>query len=228
MTVNLKSLIGKLNDVTRNALEGAAGLCMSRAHYDVEIEHYLMKLLDNSDGDFIRILRQFEIEKTRFSVELSRSLDKMKSGNARTPSFSPSLVRMFTEAWTIGSIDYGVTQVRSGFTVLALLANEELARMIRDVSKEFQKINAESLRKDFFSIIAGSREETVIASAQGAPSSGQGAAAGSKTPFLDQYTVDLTANAAKGKVDPVLGRFRNSSGRRYSDATSAKQSDPYR
>ena len=46
MSVNLKGLIGKLNDTTRGALEGAAGLCLARTHYDIEIEHVLMKLLD--------------------------------------------------------------------------------------------------------------------------------------------------------------------------------------
>jgi len=32
MTVSLKALIGKLNDTTRTALEGAAGLCLSRTN----------------------------------------------------------------------------------------------------------------------------------------------------------------------------------------------------
>ena len=41
MNVNLRSLIGKLNNQTRGALEGAAGLCLARTHYDVEIEHFL-------------------------------------------------------------------------------------------------------------------------------------------------------------------------------------------
>ena len=54
MSVNLKSLIAKLNDTTRGALEAAAGLCLSRTHYDVEIEHFLMKLLDSTNGDFGR------------------------------------------------------------------------------------------------------------------------------------------------------------------------------
>jgi type VI secretion system protein VasG len=206
MSINLKSLIGKLNEPTRNALEAAAGLCMSRAQYDIEIEHYLLKLLDGTDLDFARILRQFEVDKTRLSAELTRSLDKMKSGNARTPAFSPSLLRMLTEAWTIGSIDYGVAQIRSGFTILALAATEELARMMRDVSKEFQKIQAESLRKDFLDIVAGSREEMIGSAPSSAAASPGTTAAGSKTPFLTQYTVDLTGNAAKGTLDPVLGR----------------------
>ena len=46
MNVNLKSLVGRLNDVCRGALEGAAGLCLSRTNYDVEIEHILAKILE--------------------------------------------------------------------------------------------------------------------------------------------------------------------------------------
>jgi type VI secretion system protein VasG len=52
MNVDLRSLIGKLNHHTRNAVEAAAGLCLGRTHYDVEIEHFLMKLLDATDSDF--------------------------------------------------------------------------------------------------------------------------------------------------------------------------------
>jgi type VI secretion system protein VasG len=44
--VNLKALVAKLNDTTRSAVEAAAGLCVTRTHYDIEIEHYLLKLLD--------------------------------------------------------------------------------------------------------------------------------------------------------------------------------------
>ncbi len=43
MSTNLKALIDKLNDTTRRALEAAAGLCVSRTHYDIEIEHYLIE-----------------------------------------------------------------------------------------------------------------------------------------------------------------------------------------
>ena len=55
MGINLKALIGKLNDPSRAALEGAAGLCLSRTNYDVEVEHYLTKLLDSPAGDFAAI-----------------------------------------------------------------------------------------------------------------------------------------------------------------------------
>lgn len=206
MGLNLKSLIGKLDDSARSVLEAAAGLCLSRTHYDIEIEHYLTKLIDSPDGDFARIANYFEIDKSRFAKELGRSLDKLKSGNARTPALSPTLLKMLTEAWTIGSIDFGANQIRTGFTVLALAANEELARLMRDISREFQKVQADALRKDFLKITAGSQEEEQSA-AEGAPdASTPRRAAGGKTPNLDQYTVNLTENAKRGKVDPVLGR----------------------
>jgi type VI secretion system protein VasG len=206
MSLNLKSLIGKLNDASRSALEGAAGLCLSRTHYDIEIEHYLSKLVDSPDGDFARIAKFFEVDKSRLTSELNRSLDKLKSGNARTPALSPTVLKMLTEAWTIGSIDFNAGQIRTGFTVLALASNEELARLMRDISKEFQKIQADSLRKDFVNIVAESHEEALPA-ATGAPAAAApGKAAGGKTPNLDQYTVNLTESAKRGKIDPVLGR----------------------
>src|SRR5262249_2570250 len=148
MGVNLKALISKLNDETRSALEASAGLCLSRTHYDVEIEHYLMKLLDQTDGDCAAILKQYGVDRSRLASELTRSLDRLKSGNARNPALSPALVRMFTEAWTIGSIEFGAGKVRTGHTIMALGLNEELSRMIRDVSKELAKINPEGLKKD--------------------------------------------------------------------------------
>ena len=163
MTVNLKGLIGKLNDPTRNVLEAAAGLCLARTHYDIEIEHYLLKLLDVTDGDFQRIVKHFGVNKSRLSADLTRSLDRLKSGNARTPAFSPSVVKMFSEAWTLASLDFGAAQVRTGFTILAVVSTEELARMLREITSEFQKINPDVLKKDFWTIVAGSPEDSVTA-----------------------------------------------------------------
>ncbi len=66
---------------------------------------------------------------------------------------------------------------------------------------------AESLRKDFLSIVARSREVEEAADADDAGDTPPlPRAAGGKTPNLDQYTVNLTENAKNGKIDPVLGR----------------------
>jgi type VI secretion system protein VasG len=212
MSTNLKGLIEKLNDTTRRALEAAAGLCVARTHYDIEIEHYLLKVLDGTDNDVAAILKHFGIDRSRLTKELERSLDSFKTGNARSPAFSPSVVQMLSEAWTVASIDFRAGQIRTGFTLLALLGDEDLARMVKDFSKELQSIPPEGLRASFYEIIASSKEtQTSLGDGgDGASAPGDGdvarSASGGKTPHLDQYTVNLTANAKAGKIDPVLGR----------------------
>jgi type VI secretion system protein VasG len=67
---NLKSLISKLNNTTcRNALELAAALCLSQTHYEVDVEHFLIKLLELANTDFQKILRHFAINEGRLAKE---------------------------------------------------------------------------------------------------------------------------------------------------------------
>ncbi|HXB27833.1 MAG TPA: type VI secretion system ATPase TssH [Gemmatimonadaceae bacterium] len=209
MTVDLRALIGKLNPATKGGLEAAAGLCLSRTHYDVEIEHYLLKLLDKSDGDFVAIAKHYEIDRSKLAKDLAAGLDKLKSGNARTPNLSPSLVKAFTEGWTLGSIDFGATKVRTGHTILAIAASDELSRQARDISRELTKINASDLQNKFSDILATSAEDSGPAAADGPSAGAEGAerrGGGGQSPNLDQFTVDLTAKAKSGTIDPVLGR----------------------
>ena len=208
MSTNLKALISKLNDTSRRVFEAAAGLCVARTHYDIEIEHYLLKSLDASDNDVAAILKHFGVDRSRLTSELERSLDNLKSGNARSPAFSPTVVKMLSEAWTVASIDFDANSVRTGFTLLALLGNEDLARITREISKELHRIPSEGLRADFYNIVGSSKETEIAlgrnsheAGTDGSPAAGKG-----KTPHLDQYTVNMTANAKAGKIDPVLGR----------------------
>src|SRR3989454_2756087 len=204
MTINLRGLIGKLNAPTRNALESAAGLCLSRTHYDVEIEHFLLKALDASDGDLAFILKHYGVNRSRLTADLTKSLDKLKSGNARTPALSPTLTKTLSEAWLIGSVDYGAEQIRTGHAMVALATNDELRRLAVDISREFDKIAGETLRKDFETIVAESAEEAAAPAA--APGEAAPRRAGGKTPNLDLYTYNLTERAKQGVLDAVLGR----------------------
>lgn len=210
MNVNLKSLVGRLNDVTRNALEGAAGLCLSRTNYDVEVEHILAKLLENDDTDLHKIASHYEVNLDRLTKDVSTSLDRLKSGNSRTPGLSDRIPRWIQDAWLLASVDYGAARVRSGHLVLALLTNDGLSRIARDVSKEFSHISAEDLQAKLPEITADSAEErdAVALGETAGVSGGPQVASGvpGKTKSLDQYTEDLTAKARAGKIDPVLGR----------------------
>jgi type VI secretion system protein VasG len=209
MNVSLKSLIGKLNDTCRTALEGAAGLCLSRTNYDVDIEHLLLKLGEANDTDLTRILRYYEVDAARLTKDVTRALDRLKTGNARTPALSPRIPRLIEDAWLLASIEYSAAQVRSGHLVLALLTNEDLARLAREISREFDHISVESLKKNFADLTAGSAEDKrATSSGTEAPSGSSDPMMGAagKTQALDQYTVDLTVRARKGDIDPVLGR----------------------
>lgn len=210
MSVNLKSLIGKLNPNTRSAVEDAAKLAMSRTNYYIEVEHFLRLLMDGTDNDFAYIATNFGLNTSRLTQEVDQSIDRLKRGNARTPGIGESVMKMLTEAWTIGSIEYSAGQIRTGFCILALLSNDELSRQVKEFSKELQKINVEGLKKEFMMITANSSEETAPLGAggpgAGAPAAAAGKAGSGKTPNLDAYTENLTEKARKGKMDAVLGR----------------------
>jgi len=210
MNVNLKSLVGRLNDVSRGALEGAAGLCLSRTNYDVEVEHILAKILEQNDTDLHKIAAHYEINIDRLNKDVTGALDKLKTGNSRTPGLSDRITDWIQNAWLLASVDFGAARVRSGHLVLALLASGNLSRIARDISKEFDHISVEDLQKKLVEITAESgeaRDAVALGEASGV-SDGAPVTSGipGKTKALDQYTEDLTAKARNGKIDPVLGR----------------------
>jgi type VI secretion system protein VasG len=208
VTIDLRALIGRLDDHCRRALEAAAGLTMSRTHYNVEIEHWLIKLAEGTDADFALIFRQYEIDHGRFVADLNKALDKFKTGNSRAPGLAPDVVDTAKQAWLLGSIEYGLARVRSGHVLLALLSDETLARRAREASGQLMKIQPDVLKRDLAAITAGSVEGSTPGATSGAVAatdeSGVPRPAGNGA--LDLYTYDLTARARDGKIDPILGR----------------------
>jgi type VI secretion system protein VasG len=202
-----KALMDKLNPTCRGALEGAVGLCMTRTHYDVDIEHLFTKLGEIPSSDIDRVLRHYEIDHSRLSRDLTRALDRMKTGNARNPTLSPRIPQLISDAWTIASIEFGAPQVRSGHLLLALLSNDDLAPLARESSAEFEKVSLEDLHKHLADLSAGSVEDKAAPPPAGPGEARRPVTAGApQTQALDQYTIDLTARAQKGDIDPVLGR----------------------
>ena len=171
----------------------------------MEIEHFFVKLLEGTDNDLLRILRSLEIDGSAFAKDLSRSLDRLKSGNPRTPFLSAMLVKLLVEAWDFGSIDFRAAEIRSGFVVLAAAQDEEVSRVLRNLSPSWKRVTAEGLHEQFASFTAGSPEGSAAAAAGAA---GGVQAAPGQAPFLEQFTQNLTEQARQGKLDPVYGRDR--------------------
>ncbi len=213
--IDLKQLVSRLNDTCRRALEAAAGLTLSRTHYNVEIEHWLVKLADRADGDMAAILRHYEVDNARFLTDLNRSLEKMKTGNGRAPSLAPEITDMVKQAWLFASLEQGSAKIRSGHLLWALLADETLARSARDASGQLLKIQPDLLKRDYATITANSTEAAESGTLMsGAAEGGEGGGAGVSEGgvprggggALEQFTIDLTAQARAGKIDPILGR----------------------
>jgi len=212
--INLKALVGKLNTTCRTALEQSVAMCMSRTNYNTEIEHWLLKLLEVPQTDLDLICRQYGVDRSKLQKELTRALDRLKTGNARPPALSPAVVDLARDAWVVASVEYGEFQTRSGHLLLALLNNDLLRGQVLESCPELGRIQAESLKVEMRRITGMSVEaqSALDAAAAAAPAAagGQPGQPGkpTSTPALDQYTINLTERARQGKIDPVLGRDR--------------------
>ncbi len=201
--MDLRALVDRLDPACREALEAAAGLTLSRTHYNVEPEHWLLKLMEPPRGDIARILDRFAVDAGRLEAELDASLDAMKTGNGRAPALSPNLVKLIREAWLLASLQFGAERVRPGHVLSALLSSDDLAPLARDASRQLQLISPPALADALPDILAkaddaGGGPEGPLPEGATAPASGGQA--------LAKYCIDLTARARAGEVDPVLGR----------------------
>ena len=210
MNLDLKSLIDKLNPTCRKALEGAAHVCVTQTHYNVEVEHLLVQLVEDSDSDLQRVLRNYNIKPEDVTRDLQQAIDGFKRGNSRTPAMSSHISTLMQESWLVSSLQFGQGLIRSGALLLVLLDNESLLGLIMDASPTLLKIPRERLREDLREIVKTSGEEAESAGAQAAtaasPSDRIVADVGGKTPALDLYTIDLIKEVKAGKIDPIIGR----------------------
>jgi type VI secretion system protein VasG len=218
MDINLKTLIGKLNDASRLAATRAANLCVGLGQYEVDIEHLFLALLEQPDCDLVVVARQAGISLTGLETDLRKEVERLPGGSTRTPVFSRHLPLLFEHAWLIASLNTGTPggqpqRIRSGHLLLALLTEPGLAQLAQRASRRFAEFPLERLKHDFDKLTRGSQEAAALAPAQAQVQDGGAdpvtelqASAPGKTPALDQFTTCLTARAREGKVDPVIGR----------------------
>ncbi|MGM0404294.1 MAG: type VI secretion system ATPase TssH [Thermodesulfobacteriota bacterium] len=204
ITVDIKGLLGRLNAYCTRSLEAAAGLCVSRTHYEVTVEHMLARLIDdNQSSDIPLILRQFEIDPSRFKKAVDQTLESLKTGNAAKPVFSPVLLDWIQEGWLVASINLEEQRIRSGALVLALLHRP--AQFSTGASAEMLgTISRDNLMAAFWDITKNSVEtarkgEARVDQPEGAPGASDA---------LSRFCIDFTAKAAAGEIDPVFGRDR--------------------
>ena len=205
MLVELKPLFARLNPPCTAALEAAAGLTLARNHYEISIEHYLHRLLDDSGGDLMRILQHFDIDVLRFSAQLDDALGKLKSGNPGRPVFSGLLTQWVQDGWLTASVTLGRPRIRSGALLLALIGRISYYAAGTAWGETLRTISRDALLNDFDAVVQDSTEQDH----DRAPASEGGAQGGSLSPKEDaiaRFCEDFTDKARAGKIDPVFGR----------------------
>ncbi|AAY95281.1 type VI secretion system ATPase TssH [Pseudomonas protegens] len=211
--ISRAALFGKLNSVAYKAIEAATVFCKLRGNPYVELAHWFHQLLQLTDSDLHRIIRQFNLEPARLAKDLTEALDRLPRGSTSITDLSSHVEEAVERGWVYGSLMFGESQVRTGYLVIGILKTPSLRHALLGLSREFDKIKVETLCERFDEYIGDSPENALSASdgfsAGAVPGEASGAMAPSalgKQEALKRFTVDLTEQARSGKLDPIVGR----------------------
>ncbi|WP_051376783.1 type VI secretion system ATPase TssH [Burkholderia sp. WSM2232] len=206
--IELKPLFSRLNDYCRRSLEDAAGLALSRGHYEISIEHLLSKLLDDPHADAALIVNQLDIDVGRLRAQVDAQINALRTGNGGRPVFSPLLAEWVQDAWVVASVTLDQPVIRGAALLIALrLAGRSYGAGAR-YAETLGALREEALL-EAFDACAGLSIETLSSAASTDGADGKSSAAHSGgSSAIARFCEDFTAKAAAGKIDPVFGRDR--------------------
>ncbi len=197
ININLSSLIQRLHPIAKVALEDAAALAVSEKANEVQIEHYLLSLLERPNSDFDVLLSHFDCSENLLRQSVRSTLDTNAKGNGSKPVFSALLIEWLQESWLVSSLDLSETQIRSGALLLTLVSNP-LRYGQHGYASILEAVNPDSLKRNFAELTSHSIE-TQVATSEKTQAREDGSA-------LSKFTTDFTGKARKGEIDPVFCR----------------------
>lgn len=197
ININLSSLIQRLHPIAKVALEDAAALAVSEKTNEVQIEHYLLSLLERPNSDFDVLLSHFDCSENLLRQSVRSTLDTNAKGNGSKPVFSALLIEWLQESWLVSSLDLSETQIRSGALLLTLVSNP-LRYGQHGYASILEAVNPDSLKRNFAELTSHSIEAQV-ATSEKTQAREDGSA-------LSKFTTDFTGKARKGEIDPVFCR----------------------
>jgi type VI secretion system protein VasG len=210
--INRAALFGKLNPVAYRAIEGATTFCKLRGNPYVELVHWLHQILQAQDSDLHRIVRHFEIDPSRLAADLTGALDKLPRGATSISDFAPQIEESVERGWVFATLMFGANQVRTGHLLFAMLKTTNLRNALNGISRQWERVKADTLSDDFDTIL-GTSPEAALAASDGGGASTPGEASGAMAPAamgkqeaLGKFSVDLTQRAREGAIDAVTGR----------------------
>ena len=178
-----------------NALSLAEKAARTYGHSYIGTEHLLLGLMREKEGTAGLILEEFAAEEDR----LCKMIDKfvapidMAAAKKEKPDYSPRARKIMTEA-------VQECEEKAGTEHLLLVMLKETdcvaTRLLHTMGINVQKL--------YSAVLSAMGKEGEGFSEELQTGSEKNAA----TPTLDQYSRDLTALAAEGKLDPVIGRER--------------------
>jgi type VI secretion system protein VasG len=211
--ISRSALFGKLNSLLYQSIESATVFCKMRGNPYVELVHWLQQILQLQDSDLRRILDHYKLENARLAADFTKSLDALPRGASSISDLSSHLEEAVERAWVYGSLMYQSSQIRSGYLLIGMLKTRGLRNELMHISGEFDRISLDDLTANVHKIVDGSPEESLAArdgsdlsaAAEGAPAGIEGAP-GSQESALARFSVDLTEQARRGELDPIVGR----------------------
>ncbi|HCN96811.1 MAG TPA: type VI secretion system ATPase TssH [Leclercia sp.] len=209
-------LLRRLNPYCARAMEGAASLCQTRAHAEILPEHWLLKLLEQGEGDLTVLVRRYEWDMDAIWQDLLGFMDTLPRSVRSRPQLSDSIQTLMQDAWLRASLA-GEEYIRSIHLLMALLDKPKLVRC--DGLWPLLTLGQNQLGRLRGLLDTHSDERPEVQQEAEMVQSGEvefvgrpvnadikGELSPALQNVLDKFTLDVTARAREGKVDPVFGR----------------------
>src|SRR3982074_2702133 len=210
--ISRAALFGKLNSIAYKAIEGATVFCKLRGNPYVELVHWMQQILQTADSDLHRIVRHFEVDPARVARDVTDALDRLPRGASSISDLSEHVERAVERGWVYATLMFGEPRVRTGHLIIGMMKTPSLRGALIGISKQFERIKADTLTEDFSRIVNGSPEDR-LGSTDGSSLAGPGEASDAMAPAqmgkqeaLKRFATNLTERASKGEIDPVNGR----------------------
>jgi len=205
--INLEAITGKLNRTAYDAFIKALRQAKGAGNRNVELAHWLAHLLLEDQIDLTLTVDHFKLDRAKLADDIVRVVSGFRKNETEMPGVSNTIIDLLDRGWHYATLFFGEVQIRTGHILVGGLKSNELRRAFTAISPEFAKINPDALAAEHRSIWAGSQEESQRPmDGAGLGSAAAGAPGQTGTTALDRFSQDLTAKAASGEMDPILGR----------------------
>ncbi|MCO5082343.1 MAG: type VI secretion system ATPase TssH [Rhizobiaceae bacterium] len=210
--ISLETVTGKLNRVGYDAFMQALRQAKGAGNRNLEIAHWFNHILANDRSDLSLTVDHYKLDRAKLLKDIAATIDGFRKQETEMPGISNQITDLLDRGWYYATLFFGETQIRTGHLLIGALKSRELRRALQQLSPQFGQINDDLLAAESRKVWGQSDEENLrpmdgsglSARPAGAPGADTPAARG--TTALDRFSVDMTAQATAGKMDPVVGR----------------------